>query len=124
MDLSPLFRSVTETENHPAGTKVFAKDDAADHMYVVKEGVLELLINDVVIESVQSGGVFGEMALIDKGVRSATARVKEDCVLVTVDERQFAFLCQQTPYFALQMMRLLVSRIRKMDSYVKSENVS
>ncbi len=63
------------------------------------------------------------MALIDKGVRSTTARVKEDCTLVTVDERRFAFLCQQTPFFALQMMRLPVTRIRKMDNWVRAEGI-
>ncbi|MGF1449202.1 MAG: Crp/Fnr family transcriptional regulator [Opitutales bacterium] len=123
MDLTPLFRSVNETESHAAGTNVFSKGDPATTMYVVKEGRVELVLNEVVIEEVRPGGVFGEMALIDKGVRSATARVREACVLVTVDERRFAFLCQQTPYFGLQMMRLLVARIRKMDDWVRSENV-
>jgi hypothetical protein len=32
-----------------------------------------------------------------------------------VDEKRFAFLVQQTPYFAIEVMRLLVARIRKLD---------
>ncbi len=59
MDLTPLFRSVNETESHPSGTTVFKKGEPADTMYVVKEGMVQLVINDVVIEDVGPGGVLG-----------------------------------------------------------------
>jgi CRP-like cAMP-binding protein len=121
LDLAPLFRSVTECDTHPAGETIFTSGDASDNMYVVMEGEVDLIINGVVIETVQSGSIFGEMGLIDKGPRSATARARTDCRLVSVDEKRFGFLCQQTPYFALQLIRLLVSRIRKMDTWVRSD---
>jgi CRP-like cAMP-binding protein len=68
------------------------------------------------VEELGSGGVFGEMALIDTGTRSATAIAKTDCRLVPINERRFQFLVQQTPNFALQLMRIIADRLRRMDS--------
>jgi CRP/FNR family cyclic AMP-dependent transcriptional regulator len=43
-----------------------------------------------------AGGIVGEMALISASARSATAIAKTECKLVTVDEKRFTFLVQQT----------------------------
>jgi CRP-like cAMP-binding protein len=84
-------------------------------MYVIKEGEVDILVNDKVIETVGPGGIVGETALIDTHPRSATVVAKTDCQLVPIDEKRFTFLIQQTPYFSLQVMRVLVERVRRMD---------
>lgn len=55
------------------------------------------------------------MALIDRNTRSATAVAKTACKLVPIDEKRFKFLVQQTPNFALQLMRIIAERLRRMD---------
>ena len=55
------------------------------------------------------------MALIEKERRTATAVAKTDAKIVSVDERRFLFLIQQTPNFALHVMRVLSDRLRRMD---------
>jgi CRP-like cAMP-binding protein len=52
------------------------------------------------------------MALIDSESRSAAAVAVTDVGLVPVSERQFLFLVNQTPYFALKVMRVLAQRLR------------
>ncbi|HEU5100134.1 MAG TPA: Crp/Fnr family transcriptional regulator [Roseiflexaceae bacterium] len=59
------------------------------------------------------GGIVGEMALIDDRPRSATAVAATDCRLVPIDERRFTFLVQQTPMFALAVMRVMAERLRR-----------
>ena len=59
------------------------------------------------------GGVFGEIALIDNGPRSADAVAATDCRVVPVDENWFKFLVQQTPFFSLQIMRVMADRLRR-----------
>lgn len=49
------------------------------------------------------------MALIDGGVRSATAIAKTDCALIPINEKQFLFMVQETPFFSLTVMRTLSS---------------
>jgi CRP-like cAMP-binding protein len=84
-------------------------------MYVVKKGVVELSVRGKVIASIENGGVFGEMALIDNKPRSATARAKTNCDLVPIDEERFLVLVHQKPSFALEVMRVLAQRLRLMD---------
>jgi CRP-like cAMP-binding protein len=85
-------------------------------MFMVKTGEVEIIKYGKVIDSVGPGGIFGEMALIDISPRSAAARARSDCVLVPVDEYNFLFLVQHTPYFSLQVMRSLAERLRALMS--------
>jgi len=66
---------------------------------------------------VQSGSALCalEMALIDARERSATAIAKSDCRLAPVDQKRFLFMVQQTPFFSLDVMRVLVRRLRHMN---------
>jgi CRP-like cAMP-binding protein len=57
--------------------------------------------------------MFGEMALIDREPRSATAVAETDCELVVIDKRRFWFLVQETPYFAEIVMRVMADRLRR-----------
>jgi CRP-like cAMP-binding protein len=111
-----LFRNATEFESHPAGKVIFQEGDAGRQLYAVKEGEVDIVVHGRVVETVGPGGIFGEMALIDAGTRSASAIARTDCQLVPVDERRFSFLIQQTPQFALQVMRIIVERLRKIDA--------
>jgi CRP/FNR family transcriptional regulator, cyclic AMP receptor protein len=52
------------------------------------------------------------MALIDAAPRSATAVAATDVKLVPVGEKQFLFMISHTPYFALNVMRILARRLR------------
>ena len=65
----------------PAGELVFAEHDLGDEMYIVHSGRV-LIFNETgsgenVLNSVRSGGYFGEMAIIDEQPRSASARSTE-----------------------------------------------
>ena len=111
-----LFRNEENTQLFAAGQKIFSEGEAGDMMYVVVEGQVDLLVKGKLVEEVGSGGVFGEMALIDTGTRSATAIAKTDCKLAPITEKRFQFLVQQTPKFALQLMRIIADRLRRMDS--------
>ncbi len=53
------------------------------------------------------------------GERSATVTASTNCTLAEIDEKRFLFLVQQTPTFALNVMRLLSHRLRRMNGMVK-----
>jgi len=56
------------------------------------------------------------MALIDSGPRSATAIAATTAKLVAVDSKQFTFLVQEHPTFALQVMKIMAERLRNADA--------
>jgi CRP-like cAMP-binding protein len=111
-----LFQNATEVECFSAGQAIFTEGQPGQMMYVVNEGEVEVLIRDKVVETVGPGGILGEMALIEDKPRSATAIAKTDVKVVPIDERRFTFLVQQTPFFSLQVMRVLADRLRRMNA--------
>ncbi len=88
------------------------------HMFVIIEGEVEILIGSKTLEVLGPGEIFGEMALIDDGPRSAAAVAKTDCRLAAVNRRRFEFMVQETPFFALAVMQILASRLRRTDARV------
>jgi len=113
-----LFRNATDCEAFSASQVIFQEGQPGNIMYAVTEGEVDILVHNKVLETVGPGGLLGEMALIDTKPRSATAIARTDCKLVPISEKRFAFLVQQTPHFALQVMRVMAERLRRMDANV------
>jgi CRP-like cAMP-binding protein len=111
-----LFRHAKDALTYPAGTPILAAGSSGDLMYVVQEGQVEIRLGDRVVERVGPGGFFGEMSLIDHAPRSASAVAATEVKVVTVDEPRFLRMVQDTPGFALSVMRQMVQRLRRMDS--------
>ena len=114
-----VLRHAHETVSFPAGTTILEAGVPGKIMYVVKDGTADILVGGKVVATVGAGEVFGEMSLIDDSApRSAAVVARTDCDLVPVDERRFLFLVQQTPYFAIQVMRVIAERLRRMNEIV------
>lgn len=116
MDLLNLFKNAEELLYFEAGETIFSEGDTGDRMYVVINGEVEVHVGDELFDTEGPGDLVGEMALIDAKPRSATALAKTDCQLAPVNEKHFLFMVQQTPFFALHVMRVLVDRLRRMDA--------
>jgi CRP-like cAMP-binding protein len=111
-----LFRNAERFESYETGARIFNEGDAGETMYAVKDGEVDLVVGGTVVETVGPGGIFGEMALIEHEARSATAIAKTPCELVPIDERRFSFMVQQTPNFAMHVLRTLAHRLRAMNA--------
>jgi CRP/FNR family transcriptional regulator, cyclic AMP receptor protein len=108
-----LLQRSGEVEEFPAGATIFSEGDEADRMYVISDGTVSLSIDGDVVETLGPGGLFGEMAVIDREPRSASAVAESDATLVAIDKRRFWFLVQETPYFAEIVMRVMSHRLRR-----------
>jgi CRP-like cAMP-binding protein len=95
-----------------AGDVIFRQGDPAQELFIVQSGEVEIRLGNRVLETLPQYSIFGEMALIDSAPRSATAIAASDAKLVPVSEKQFLFLISNTPYFALNVMRLMARRLR------------
>lgn len=110
-----LFDQDQNAESFPAGHVVFREGDSGDKMFAVLAGAVDIVIHGVKVETVEAGGVFGEMALVEEKPRGANAVVAADARLVAIDHKRFLFLVQQNPFFALQLMTIMAGRLRRMD---------
>lgn len=103
---------------YKAGEIIFKKDELGNVMYLVTKGEVEIWIHDKVVENVGPGSVIGEMALLDMGPRSATATAKTDCLLLAIDRERFQIQVGKSPNFALQVMRIMAERLRRVDKFI------
>lgn len=108
-----------DVESFTAGQTIFRQGDARTFMFVVNEGEVEITVGNKVVEIVQRGGIFGEMAMVDGAPRTATAVARSECKLVPIDQKRFQFLVQQTPYFAIEVMRVLAERLRRTNQLIE-----
>ena len=115
IDFGILDRSDVPVRKVAAGETIIREGGVANEMYLVRKGRAEIRVKDQPVEEVGPGGIFGEMALIDQSPRSATVVAREDTEIIAVNERLFVILVQDAPYFALDVMRTLVERIRAMN---------
>ncbi len=115
VDFKLFDRPDVPVRSFKAGDIVVTEGEPAKEMFVVRTGKVAVKVHGDTVEEVGPGGMFGEMALIDHAPRSATIVAIEDTQLVPINERLFVVLVQDTPFFALDVMRVLVERIRLMN---------
>jgi CRP-like cAMP-binding protein len=113
-----IFKHETNIVSFSTGETIFQEGDPADVMFVVQEGEVDVMVHGHLIETVGPGGIVGEMGLIDATARSGSAVAKTDCKLIPLDETRFKVYVHNTPFFAIQVMRVMADRLRRMDRLV------
>ena len=119
-DFLSLFGDSAEAISVDAGQALFQKGEAASGLYVVKSGELQILDGNQTFETVGKGGIVGEMALVDGGPRSATVRAVTASQVIPLDEKRFLFVVQQTPNFAIRVMKVMSIRLRAMNERART----
>ena len=101
------------TRFYAKGDTIFKEGEQADEFFVVVRGEVEIRSGNRSFETVGRNGIFGEMALIDDSPRSATVVALTDVTVAPIQEQQFLFMVEHTPFFALRVMRVLANRLRR-----------
>jgi CRP/FNR family transcriptional regulator, cyclic AMP receptor protein len=114
-----LFKHSKDVIDVEPGYALFREGDAGDTMFVVLDGAVDVVHGDRVVETIGAGGLVGELALIDTEPRSASAIAATPCRLAHVDKREFTFLVQEHPTFALQVMSVMAERLRRANGRVQ-----
>ena len=108
-----LFRNDTHAVSVSAGQWIFRDGDLGDRMFGVIEGEIAIGKHGLLLETIGPGGIIGEMAIIDHSPRSADAVARTDARLAVIDEKRFEHLITEHPTFALEVMRVMADRLRK-----------
>jgi len=82
--------------------------------YVVLDGQVAISIGDVVMEKVGPGGIFGEMALVDRTPRLASASAATECTLLAISRLEFVRLVKKNPRFGASLLSAVSERARSM----------
>lgn len=103
---------------YDAGKVIMREGEAGVCMYVVMKGRVAIAIRDKIVEMINPGGTFGEMALVDQSPRTATAGASEDCELLSVNRQALLDVVRRQPEIGIAMMRSIADRLRHMNSLV------
>lgn len=113
-------------ESHvTAGDALFQAGDPGDALFIVQSGEIELFIKDtagqkIVLATPSAGDMFGELAMLDFGPRTATAVALQDSDILVLDRDDLVLLFQKKPEAALHMLAALSSLTRKADELLRT----
>lgn len=110
--------SICEEKYFGMGEIVFEEKSDSDELYIIARGQVEILFNPAwvsdrsntinrptTIATLQRGQSFGEMALVDQGIRSATARsANNETHLIIIPRPELMQLCEDDPRLGYKLM--------------------
>jgi CRP-like cAMP-binding protein len=102
------------------GEVVVRQGEIGDCMFAILRGRVEVVREtdggEVRIAVMEEGQIFGEMAIFERELRSATVRALGEARLLTIDKRTFLGRVQEDPSLAFNLVRMMCSRIRKLSA--------
>jgi CRP-like cAMP-binding protein len=104
------------------GEIIVRQGDVGDCMFVIQEGQVEVTQKEndkeIQLAVLSQGDIFGEMAILEREVRTATVRAKGLVRVITVDKKNFLRNIHENPVLALRLAEVLSSRIRELNAEV------
>src|SRR6185503_13906643 len=109
----------------PEQRVLFRAGDPGDTLYVVASGEVELAIEDnvgekIVLAIAGKGDLFGELALLDEGSRTATATTRTPAQLIEVGRDDLLRLVQQQPDAAMGLLAAVATMTRKANEVLRT----
>ncbi|HEY9748803.1 MAG TPA: cyclic nucleotide-binding domain-containing protein [Allocoleopsis sp.] len=109
-----IFQRQSQPQRFLADQVIFELGQPAELMYGIIAGKVALLVNNRVVETLERGEVFGVGALIGAKTRTYTAVAETECQLAFLDQKRFLFVVQETPIFALEVMKSYSERLSRL----------
>jgi uncharacterized membrane protein len=126
----PLFANLPPTQLAPlrkdavrhlykAGETIFNHGDLPEHLYIVEEGTIDIVLpakgEEIILATLEAGSFFGELSVFDSHPRTATARATADGSLICIPLTSIAALTNRSPTAARQFMSVIIHRLRTAD---------
>jgi CRP/FNR family cyclic AMP-dependent transcriptional regulator len=111
------------------GDVIFKELDPGYEMYVIIDGKVEIRkvtspTSSKTLIVLGKGDIFGEMAIIDKKKRSATAMAVADTRVLVLNDHLFEATLERNPDFARKMILILSERLRRANAAIQQSLVS
>ncbi|GAB1421766.1 cyclic nucleotide-binding domain-containing protein [Anaerolineales bacterium] len=116
-----LIGSICTEGHYQAGDIIFEENSPGDEIYIIANGEVEILVDPALLGSEGTGGPhtiavlrrgqsFGEVSLVDQGLRSAGARcAKQDSHLIIIPRERLMLLCNTYPQLGYKLMKNLAA---------------
>jgi CRP-like cAMP-binding protein len=109
---------ITEEKSYAKGDVIIEERTSAERFFIIYKGKIEITKQfedgeEFILAVHSDGDFFGEMALLDEGLRSATARAVEPTTVLEITRPNFETLLYKAPVVAYHIIRELSSRLRE-----------
>jgi CRP-like cAMP-binding protein len=115
--------SICQERNFRKGETIFEENSSGDELYVIASGEVEINVDPSLVSNradtpseqrtiahLRRGQSFGEVALVDQGIRSAAARsASKNTQLLIIPRDELLSLCEENPLLGYQLMRNLAA---------------
>jgi EAL domain-containing protein (putative c-di-GMP-specific phosphodiesterase class I) len=117
-----------QVQHFKANEMIFREADAADCAFLIERGHVRVFLDnegeEIELRVLGEGEVFGEMALIDNSLRSASCRALTDCHLIVVTKSQLLERVQSADPVVRLLMRVLFERLRSHNDLLRGKPAS
>ncbi|MCH5291145.1 MAG: cyclic nucleotide-binding domain-containing protein [Treponema sp.] len=104
--------------DYPQNTMIFSEGQRGSDLFIIQDGVVKIVkvVNnsEVTLALLKRGDMFGEMALLDNGLRSASAIAYEPCKLMVVNKGNFNQMVSTQPKYIAKLTTMLADRLWSM----------
>jgi CRP-like cAMP-binding protein len=104
------------------GEAIVRQGEVGDCMYVIQEGQVEVVVEkdgeEVHLMVLDTGELFGEMAIVEREVRMATVRALGQTRVLTIDQKNFLRRIHEDPSLAWRVVQTMSRRIRELATEV------
>ncbi|WP_315704951.1 MULTISPECIES: Crp/Fnr family transcriptional regulator [unclassified Bradyrhizobium] len=99
------------------GAAIFSKGDSGNSLYAVISGTVKISVSspdgrNAILNLISAGELFGEVAVLDGGERTADATANTNCEIFVIDRRDFLPFVRSQPALAMKFIELLCDRLR------------
>jgi CRP-like cAMP-binding protein len=116
--------ATTTLSNHSPGAVIFQKGDPGDSMMAVIRGRVKICSHSIegkelVLNIINRGGLFGEIALLDGEPRTADAIALEESDLLVLERSKFQPFLRESPDLALRLLAVVCKRLRETSEHLE-----
>jgi CRP-like cAMP-binding protein len=125
-ELEPVAR-VAVPRSYPRGVRVFHEGDSSDACYIVRSGDLRVTREHsdgraIALATLGSGDIFGELAMLDGGTRSASVETLDDCELLALPAADMRRVIAEHGEIAAKLIMALTRRLRETNERVARQS--
>jgi CRP-like cAMP-binding protein len=114
-DLQTVARAADEV-GIKAGKVLVEEGKPGHEFFLILDGKATVLRGKKKVATLGPGQYFGEMALLDRGPRSATVVAETDMDLLVLGQREFSGVVDEVPALAHKLLATMAQRLRESDS--------
>jgi CRP/FNR family cyclic AMP-dependent transcriptional regulator len=111
-----LISKASDVIRIPKGAEIVTEGQTGHEFYLILNGTATVRRNGRKVASLGPGSYFGEMALLDRGPRSASIVAEEDSELLVIGQREFMSVLDQVPAVAHKLLINMAARLREADT--------